>query len=117
VFAARFVFSGARKMKQPKTVDEYIDLVHQAVYEVDELMSIFGDDAEAYEGVIPLVAQLDAELRKMYDDMISGRYEFDPNGPDLPFMALADKIGRYMTFKPLLSVINQTHRYGLDVAD
>ena len=52
-------------MKQPKTVDEYIDLVHQAVYEVDELMSIFGDDAEAYEGVIPLVAQLDAELRKI----------------------------------------------------
>jgi len=103
-------------MKQPKTVDEYIDLVHQAVYEVDELMSIIGDDAEAYEAVLPFVAQLDAELRKMYDDMISGRYEFDPNGPDLPFMALADKIGRFMTFKPLLSVINHAHRNGLDVA-
>lgn len=103
-------------MKQPKTVDEYIDLVHQAVYEVDELMSIIGDDAEAYEGILPFVNQLDAMLRKMYDDMISGRYEFDPNGPDMSFMAIADKIGTHMTFKPLLSVINHTHRFGLDVA-
>lgn len=103
-------------MKQPKTVDEYIDLVHQAVYEVDELMSIIGDDVEAYEGILPFVADLDNQLRKLYDDMIGGRYEFDPNGPDLPFMALADKIGKHMTFKPLLSVINQTHRFGLDVS-
>ncbi len=103
-------------MKQPKTVDEYIDLVHQAVYEVDELMSIIGDDSEAYEPILPFVADLDNQLRKLYDDMISGRYEFDPNGPDLPFMALADKIGKHMTFKPLLRIINQTHRFGLDVA-
>ena len=27
-------------MKNPKTLDEYIDLVHQAVYEVDELRAI-----------------------------------------------------------------------------
>jgi hypothetical protein len=104
-------------MKQPKTVDEYIDLVHQAVYEVDELSSIIGDDAEAYEPILPMVAALDQQLRQMYDDMISGRYEFDPNGPDLPFMALADKMGKHMTFKPLLSIINHTHRHGLDVSE
>ena len=33
-------------MKNPKTLDEYIDLVHQAVYEVDELRAIVEDDEE-----------------------------------------------------------------------
>jgi hypothetical protein len=52
----------------------------------------------------------------MYDDMISGRYEFDPNGPDLPFMLLADQLGKHVPFKPLLKAINHTHRFGLDVS-
>lgn len=102
-------------MKLPKTVDEYVDYVHQAVYEVDELLCIIGDDDETYGGIMPLVNELDAQLRRLYDDMVSGRYEFDPNGPDLPFMALVDQLGKHVPFKPLLKAINHTHRFGLDV--
>jgi len=102
---------------QPKTIDEYIDLMHQAVYEVDELRVIIGDEEDRYAAIIPVVDALDQQLRKMYDDILSGRYQFDPNGPDLPCMALADKLGKHMPFKPLLKIINHTHRFGLHVEE
>jgi hypothetical protein len=102
-------------MKNPKTVDEYIDLVHQAVYEVDELRAIVEDDEDRKALILPWVDAMDRELRKMYDDMISGQYQFDPNGPDLPFMDIVKRFGPHVPFKPLLNVINHTHRFGLDI--
>lgn len=102
-------------MKNPKTIDEYIDLVHQAVYEIDELCAIVEEDEERLALLKPFAGELDAQLRKMYDDMISGRYQFDPNGPDLPFMAISARFGQHIPFKKLLSVINHTHRFGLDL--
>lgn len=101
-------------MKSPKTVDEYIDLVHQAVYEVDELRSIMGEDEEDFAPFRPYIDQLDADVRRLYDDMLGGRYQFDPNGPDLPFMDAVRKLGRKLPFSALLSLINQTHCHGLD---
>ena len=102
-------------MKNPKTVDEYIDLVHQAVYEVDELRAIVEDDEERKTMILPWVDAMDKELRQMFDDMTSGRYQFDPNGPDLPFMAIVKRFGPSVPFKSLLNVINHTHRFGLDI--
>lgn len=102
-------------MKRPKTVDEYIDLVHQAVYEVDEMRSYYEEDEDQKMLMAPFIEQLDAQLRKMYDDMITGQYLFDPNGPDLPFMAILAKYRERIPFGPLLSVINATHRLGLDI--
>lgn len=102
-------------MKRPKTVDEYIDLMHQAVYEVDELRAVVEEDEDRKGMILPWVDAMDKELRKLYDDMVAGRYQFDPNGPDLPFMAIVKKFGPSIPFKPLLNVINETHRFGLDV--
>lgn len=102
-------------MKRPKTVDEYVDLMHQAVYEVDELRSIMEEDSEEFSPFKPFIDQLDTMLRKMYDDMLSGNYRFDPNGSELPFMMIAKKIGSKLPFGALLKVIDQTHREGLDV--
>ena len=102
-------------IKKPKTVDEYIDLVHQAVYEVDELRAIVEDDDERKSMILPWVDAMDKELRRMFDDMTSGRYQFDPNGPDLPYMEIVKKFGASIPFKQLLNVINHTHRFGLDV--
>lgn len=102
-------------MKNPKTVDEYIDLVHQAVYEVDELRAIVEDDEDRKAMILPWVDAMDKELRGMYESMINGTYKFDPNGPDLPFMAIIKKFGPSVPFKPLLNVINHTHRFGLDI--
>ncbi len=102
-------------MKRPKTADEYVDLMHQAVYEVDEICSIMDEDSDEFAPIRPYVNLLDTQLRKMYADMISGEYKFDPNGAELPFMEAVRRLGPRLPFGNLLKVIDETHRFGLDV--
>jgi hypothetical protein len=102
-------------IKAPKTVDEYIDLMHQAVYEVDELRALVEEDDDRKGMILPWVDAMDKELRALYESMANGTYQFDPNGPDLPFMEIVKKFGASIPFKPLLSIINHTHRKGLDI--
>jgi hypothetical protein len=102
-------------MKRPKTADEYIDLMHQAVYEVDEICSIMDEESDDFAPFRPYIKLLDTQLRKMYDDMLSGAYKFDPNGPELPFMEVVRRLGPRLPFSSLLKVIDETHRFGLDV--
>lgn len=102
-------------MKRPKTVDEYIDLMHQAVYEVDELRSVMDEESDEFAIFRPYIDLLDSQLRAMYEEMQKGAYRFDPNGPELPFMAVVHKLGARLPFGNLLKVIDQTHRFGLDI--
>lgn len=102
-------------MKRPKTADEYVDLMHQAVYEVDEIRSIMEEDSDEFAPFKPYIERLDSQLRQMYDDMLTGTYRFDPNGPELPFMDVVRRLGSRLPFGNLLKVIDQTHREGLDI--
>lgn len=102
------------QMKGPTTWDEYLDLVHQAVYEVDELRACMMEEEDMDDTAMynQYVGQLDVQLRELYDAMISGRYQFPADG-DLPYMPLVQKYGRFMPFRSLLELINRTHRNGL----
>lgn len=102
-------------MKRPKTADEYVDLMHQAVYEVDELRSVMDEESDEFAPFRPYIDLLDRQLRKMYDDMLTGQYQFDPNGPELPFMEVVRRLGPRLPFGALLKVIDETHRFGLDI--
>ncbi|MBT9613970.1 MAG: hypothetical protein IV108_11975 [Burkholderiales bacterium] len=101
-------------MNDPKTWDEYLDLVHQAVYEIDEMRACIDEDAgdEDAEIYIQFIDPLDAQLRKLFDDMTSDRYEFQ-HDTDLPFMAIVKRYGRAIPFRTLLETINRTHRKGV----
>jgi hypothetical protein len=101
-------------MKNPTTWDEYLDLVHQAVYEIDEMRACIDEDSgdEDAELYAQFIDPLDMHLRKLFDDMISGRYQF-PGNTDLPFMAVVQRFGRAIPFRLLLETINRTHRQGL----
>jgi len=99
-------------MDTPKSMDEYIDLVHQAVYEVDELRACIEDDMEEMEECLPFIDPLDHQLRALYESMTSGAHKF-PGEEDLPFMAILKRFGPQIPFRKLLEVINTTHRNGL----
>ncbi len=101
-------------IKRPKTIDEYIDLMHQAVYEIDEMRSSLDYDPEQAQQYGPFIDHLDAQVRKVYDDMVAGHYEWG-YGEDLPFLPLVVKYGRFIPFQRLLMVINETHKNGLDL--
>ena len=67
------------------------------------------EDAEIY---IQFIDPLDAQLRKLFDDMTSDRYEFQ-HDTDLPFMAIVKRYGRAIPFRTLLETINRTHQKGV----
>lgn len=104
--------SESKQMKGPKTYDEYVDLVHQAVYEVDEMRAGIDYDPENAERWSTMLDHLDGVLRKLYDDMISDKYEF-PTGKDLPYMQFLNRWGKEIPFKQLLVVVNKAHKDGL----
>lgn len=101
-------------MQSPSPWDEYLDLVHQAVYEIDEMRACIDEDTgdEDAELYAQFIEPLDVYLRKLFDDMTSGRYQF-PSDTDLPFMAVVQRFGRAIPFRVLLETINRTHRNGL----
>lgn len=101
-------------MKRPKTVDEYVDLVHQAVYEIDEFRTSLDYEPENAEMYGPFIEHLDTLVREVYQNMVNGNYEWG-YGEDLPFMPLVAKYGRFIPFQRLLATINETHKNGLEV--
>lgn len=102
-------------LTRPTTYDEYLDLVHQVVYEVDELRSCNADDEEEMERYMAFIDPLDAQLRLLYARMTSGDYTF-PEPQDLPFMSIVHAFGKHIPFRRLLETINETHRNGLGKA-
>ena len=100
------------KNLRPKTADEYVNLVDEAVIEVDELMACIEFDTEEPGDQLRVLEPLLASLKTLRNSMADGSYQFD--NKDLPFMTVANKMSSQLPFSQLLSVINDTHRYGLN---
>lgn len=101
-------------MKRAKDMNALIDLVHEAVYEVDELRACLEHDDDEASTYTPYLDQLDGMLRALHESMISGRYAGLGQGEDLEFMTLFKKYERDIPFRELLRTINATHREGFE---
>lgn len=101
-------------MKNAKDFNQFIDLVHEAVYEVDELRACLEHDDDEAARYVPFLDDLDAMLRELHASMTSGRYPGAGQGGDLPFMTLFKKHERNIPFRELLRAINATHREGYE---
>jgi hypothetical protein len=99
---------------RPKTAEEYIELIDQALFEIDDLRAAMEFDAESMGGVERFLGQLETDVRGLKQAMLEGRYQF--GNSDLPFMRIVEAHDeRVLPFKYLLRVINATHRMGLNV--
>lgn len=101
-------------MKKAHTLNELIDLVHEAVYEVDELRACLEHDDDEASTYTPYLDDLDRMLRDLHEAMVSGRYAGVGGGEDLAFMPLFKKYERAIPFRELLRTINATHREGYE---
>jgi len=101
-------------MKKPKDLNELIDLVHEAVYEIDELRACLEHDDEEASTYTPYLDTLDIMLRALHESMASGKYSGAGQGTDLDFMPLFKKHERNIPFRELLRTINATHREGYE---
>ncbi len=101
---------------KPKTVEEYVYLIDQALCEIDELRSAVEYDIESMGGAMPFLDTLEKQVKDLYKSMKNGTYRFENS--DLPFMDLVNRQDdRVLPFKYMLRVINDTHRNGLDIPD
>lgn len=101
-------------MKNAKDFNQLIDLVHESVYEVDELRACLEHDDDEASTYAPFLDDLDKMLRDLHASMTSGKYPGAGQNEDLPYMTLFKKHERNIPFRELLRAINATHRGGYE---
>ena len=99
---------------KPKTAEQYVELLEQAIFEVEEVRMAAEYDMDSMGGALEFVGDLEKALRDMRASMADGSYRFGEE--DLPFMKIvAHQDDMLLPIKPLLRALNETHRYGLDI--
>ena len=102
-------------MFEPQTPDDYLDLIDQAVFEIEEAMM-----AAEYEDVsqeddlsalLPLLEQLVSELKKLHGAVHAGVHPFG-GGQDLPLMAIVRAWKHRIPVSGLLEAINEVQKKG-----
>jgi len=102
-------------LRRAKSVDEYVDWVRQAVFEVGDLRECMEFELEDLNRFPAFLDPLQDAINALYQSMKDGTYSFGRE--DLPFMDLAARYSEEIPFHTLLKQINETHRRGLDVGD
>ena len=103
-------------LRRAKSVEEYVEWVKNAVFEVDDLKECLLYDSDDTMVRFPAYLEpLEQGIKGLYRDMCEGRYHFGRE--DLPFMDIAHLHGDDIPFNTLLKQINETHRKGLDVEE
>lgn len=100
-------------MRRAKTVEEYVALVKDALYEIEEVRAAIEFDADGMGEATQFIDDIEESLKAVYDGMLDGSYCWRTG--DLKFMEIIrDLDERVIPFKSLLIRINDTHRNGLE---
>ncbi|GMQ96522.1 MAG: hypothetical protein BMS9Abin15_0194 [Gammaproteobacteria bacterium] len=103
-------------MERARNVEEYVDLVDQALFELDDLRMAAEYDQDSMGMSIDFLDTLEQQVKVLRSGMEEGSYKFEDK--DLPFMdVIKDIDDRLLPFKQLFRMINETHKYGLDVGE
>jgi hypothetical protein len=99
---------------RPKTPEEYVSLVDQALFEIEDLRMSMEYDIDSMGGAGDFLGLLEGEVKALRAAMANGSYRFGKE--DLPFMKLVEsQDDRLLPFKYLFATINRTHKQGLNV--
>ena len=99
---------------RPKTPEEYVDLVDQALFEIEDLRQAAEYDMDSMGAASEFLEQLERDVRKLRESMADGSYLFGKE--NLSYVKVVEhQDERILPFKMLLLKINETHIKGLDV--
>ena len=99
---------------RPKTPEEYVSLVDQALFEIEDLRMAMEYDMDSMGGARDFLDLLEQQVKALRTAMADGSYRFGKE--DLPFMKLVESQDeRLLPFKYLFATINRTHKQGLNV--
>jgi hypothetical protein len=99
---------------RPKTAEQYVDLVDQAIFEIEDLRLAAEYDMESMGAATEFLSELEQDVRKLRASMADGSYRFGKENLHF-FKVVEAQDERILPFKQLLLKINETHIKGLDV--
>ncbi len=100
-------------MKQARSMQELIEIVEQALFDIEELRMSAEYDYEDMGGALAFAGQLEEQVKTLLAELKAGDHEFKDE--DLSFMAVVNaQSDLNLPFKHLLRVINASHRNGFD---
>ena len=100
--------------ERASTIQEYVELVDQVIFDLEELIESKAYDLDEIETSPVYLELLLKEVRELRASMADGSYLFGRQ--DLPFMRLVKRSNEQMLpFIRLFYRINQTHKQGLDI--
>lgn len=103
-------------MKRARTVDEYVALIRDAIYEVEEMRAAIEYDEEYMSDSSKIIGELEESLKEMMNSMQNGSYAWRTG--DLKYIPLIKDLDeRVVPFRSLLLRINDTHKHGLEPDD
>lgn len=98
-------------IRECQTVEQFLELVDQALFEVDELIeSIEYEELEEFAPYLPTYEQIRLQLQALREAVRAGTHRF--GGSDLPLMSLLGPGRSVLPFRDLLEDINSAHRKG-----
>ncbi len=100
-------------LPRARTVDEYVNWVQQAIFEIGDLKDCLLYEVEHLASFPAFIEPVETGLNKIFQDMKEGTYHFDRE--DFPFFEIALRHADDIPFLTLLKQINETHRKGLDI--
>jgi len=104
------------KIVRAHSVEEYVDMIKQAIDETFDLRQSVEFDEEFMAEARPLIDELEKILKNLYESMQDGSYQFATG--DLPYVALMKNYHEAMVpFRYLLKRINETHNKGLELTE
>jgi hypothetical protein len=101
-------------MYQPKTTEDYLELVDQAIFEVEDLIRCAEEEDDAiveFASQLSVYQELVQALQKLRADVVAGTHPFG-NHQDLPFMPLVRQWRSRIPFHVLLGALNTAHKEG-----
>ena len=99
---------------RPRTAEQYVDLVDQAIFEIEDLRLSAEYDMDSLGAATEFLSDLERDMRQLRASMADGTYQFGRE--NLRFMKVVEpQDERILPFKQLLLKINETHIKGLDV--
>ncbi len=100
-------------MRRAKTVEEYVALIKDALYEVSEVRAAIEFDEEGMGEAPRYIDDIESCLKQIFEDMKTGDYVW--NTGDLPYISVIRELDDgVIPFKSLLIRINDTHKNGLE---
>jgi len=102
-------------MYKPKSVDEYVELINQAIFEIEDLILCAEDegvDDNEFSMMTPDLRVIEDGLKALQAELLGGDYAIG-RGEDLPFMPVVQKVRKRLPIVVLIDAINNTHKKGL----